>query len=101
MISAIDATFDASKRVGMILERDNPSRQVHRFGYIVPAKANSLSNDQFVAVLWDDGEYDLVERKDLRPMSQMNDNPQQHPVISFADEICDFAHRRGRLASRN
>lgn len=96
-----NATFEASNRVGMILDRLDPARQVHRFGYIVPAKADSLSNDLFVGVLWDDGEYDLVEKKDLRPLSRMNDNPLQHPVVSFADEICDFAHRRERLVGRS
>jgi hypothetical protein len=99
MTSCFSATFQASQRVGMILERENPSRLVHRFGYIVPGKTKSLNNEDFVGVLWDDGEYNLVEKKGLRPLSMMNDNPLRRPIVSFADEVCDFAHRRQGLAS--
>lgn len=92
-----NTTFDACNRVGMILERKNPARLVHRFGYVLPARASSLGNDHFVGVLWDDGENDLVEKKKLRALSSMNENPLRYPVISYADEICDFPHRRERL----
>jgi hypothetical protein len=96
-MSSTNAPAEAPQRVGMILKREGPMRLVHRFGYTVAAKVFCLDNERFVNVLWDDGEYDLVERKDLRPLSAMNENPLRYPIIGFTDEISDLTTRRQRL----
>jgi hypothetical protein len=41
------------QRVGMIIDRDNPPRLVHRFGYIMPERTLSLDADRYGSVLWD------------------------------------------------
>lgn len=75
------------QRVGMVIERDRPQRLVQRFGYVMPDRTASLDPDRYGAVLWDDGEVDLVEWERLLLLSQMNENPHRLPIVSFEEEI--------------
>jgi hypothetical protein len=83
------------QRVGMIIDRDNPPRLVHRFGYIMPERTLSLDADRYGSVLWDDGEFDLVEWERLRPLSDMGHNPHGYAIVNLADEVEIFDTARG------
>lgn len=102
------ANFKADPlRVGMLLKRDRPPRLVERFGYIMPDRTARLDPDRYGSVLWDDGELDLVEWERLLPISQMDNNPDGFPVISYEDEIgsgatgTSFGRDNGRLDRQN
>ena len=86
MIPKINFKADP-QRVGMLLKRDKPPRLVKRFGYVMPDRTARLDPDRYGSVLWDDGELDLIEWERLLHISQMDDNPDRIPVISYEDEI--------------
>lgn len=79
--------FQDRQRVGSLQRRHSPDRLVARYGMVISDLPDSYRPEEYVNVLWDDGEHDLVDCRLLRPMSRMKENPENLPMVSFDDEL--------------
>ncbi len=79
--------FAVGQRVGTLEFRRVPDRLVSRFGTVTEGPKDAFRPREFVPVLWDDGEDNLVEKSALRSMVDMYVNPNGLPIVGFLDEV--------------